>query len=286
MLLEDTENYNPIGECQKVLFFSGDIRFREIGIFRGMWRNVCRPPSVPNIRVEEETLRSLKTDSHVHRTLQEPRCVTIAFNLCTMHLQDVHSVSGFFISQPKMLRLQRTCYSRPDLVSVGLGSPTTIRDTCGQMKIFMRFEPTISKAGMGLTASALTVCTRRRGLVAPLCSTCLNVWFQHDGASPDYSQEVCQCLSENYPGLWVGRGREASVSLACALTWLESSRNFYWKSLPISIQSIVENCGVEFNNLQVSYTRNLRTLASFSLADSWVVWPWKWRPFRAPHARK
>jgi hypothetical protein len=38
------------------------------------------------------------------------------------------------------------------------------------------------------------------------------MWFQHDSFPPHHSREVRQRLSENYPGWWIGRGREASVS--------------------------------------------------------------------------
>jgi hypothetical protein len=35
--------------------------------------------------------------------------------------------------------------------------------------------------------------------------------FQHDGAPPHCSRKVRQWLSENYPGRWIARGREAPV---------------------------------------------------------------------------
>jgi hypothetical protein len=40
-----------------------------------------------------------------------------------------------------------------------------------------------------------------------------HLYFKHDGAIPHFSQEVCQWLSENYPGCWAGRGRDAPVKL-------------------------------------------------------------------------
>jgi hypothetical protein len=36
--------------------------------------------------------------------------------------------------------------------------------------------------------------------------------LQHDVAPPHYSCEVCQWLSENYAGRWIGLGRDATFS--------------------------------------------------------------------------
>jgi hypothetical protein len=42
-------------------------------------------------------------------------------------------------------------------------------------------------------------------------NTPLHMWFKNNGVPPDYSSEGRQGLPKNYPGRWIGRGREASV---------------------------------------------------------------------------
>lgn len=39
-----------------------------------------------------------------------------------------------------------------------------------------------------------------------------NMWFLQDGAPPHYSNEVREYLCRQYPGRWIGRGRDAPIS--------------------------------------------------------------------------
>jgi hypothetical protein len=167
---------------------------------------------------------------------KESSCIPVSFSLWhTMHLHDVKSVSGFCNSRPKTMCLEQRFYSQTNRASLGLESPTfttdiwsdesphTIRSHHQLRQFFINMwagilgdyfiSSLISPAWISghdhfgflrirLNGPAVDVSFRAR----------LHIWFQHDGAPPHCSSEVCQWLFENYPGHWIRRGREAPVS--------------------------------------------------------------------------
>jgi hypothetical protein len=78
---------------------------------------------------------------------------------------------------------------------------------------------------------------------------------QHDGVPQHYSPEVHQWLPENYPGRWIGLGREAPVFWPASSPDLNPIDFFCGNILkPNStpVESTLErNYGIKFNNLQV-----------------------------------
>jgi hypothetical protein len=84
-------------------------------------------------------------------------------------------------------------------------------------------------------------------------SMLLHMWFQHNGAPPQYSSDVLQSLSKNYRGRWIDRGHEVPASRPACWYALSSLDSFQWEYLkPLSVQSVLErNCVIKSNNLQV-----------------------------------
>jgi hypothetical protein len=119
-----------------------------------------------------------------------------------------------------------------------------------------------------------------------------HMWFQHNGASPHYSYEVCLWLSKNYPSCWIGCRCEVPVS------WLASSPDLnplqfflcrYLKFKFCASQLILERNYVIRSNIckwNKEYALNLQMLESLFIMQSWFVCPWTCRQFRAPPVRK
>jgi hypothetical protein len=98
--------------------------------------------------------------------------------------------------------------------------------------------------------------------------TRLNISLQHDGTSTHYSHEVRQWLSENYPGRWIGRGSEASLSWPARSPDLNPLDSFLWGYLKSKACASTVDTEAKFASGSEEHTMNFRTLDSSFFTQS------------------
>jgi hypothetical protein len=96
---------------------------------------------------------------------------------------------------------------------------------------------------------------------------------------------VNDCQKITFDGGLFAEVKRCFTVLHGLMTWILYIFIFFlwgsWKPIFASEQLTVEsNCGVEYKNFQVKYTRNFRTFTSNIFTDSWFACPWTWKLFR------
>jgi hypothetical protein len=121
---------------------------------------------------------------------------------------------------------------------------------------------------------------------AHLFSKRVRIPVHRGGTTPQPSLEVCQWMSENYPGCRIG----PVLRPQAYLTWVHIIYAGVYDN-----RSLYGYCSyrerkpcAEFSKSQAKsrICRRLRSLASFLLTQSWVSCSWTWPSFGAPQLKR